>query len=303
MSSTNPNSDRRRLADQIRAACVLEAAAKKPGNVHPLRSFPDLTYQDFVDSAEAVAPILAQSADLGVGRAVRDAVAATHERVGRNTNLGIILLLAPLAAVPPAINLVDGIEAVLAGLSLRDSKFVYEAIRLANPGGMGEVAEEDINAPPTQSLVEVMRLAADRDLIARQYTDNFSIVLDIGLHYLARTVDFARHWEPAIVGLQMELLSRFSDSLIHRKCGSHIADEVSQRARAVLLAAKPGTRNAQIELNRFDRWLRADGHRRNPGTTADLIAASLFAAFRDRGLPSNFRPRKTHTQQPPAFGP
>ena len=39
------------------------------------------------------------------------------------------------------------------------------------------------------------------------------------------------------------------------------------------------------EFREFDAWLRADGHRRNPGTTADLIAASLFAAFRDGILP------------------
>ncbi len=282
--------DRQLLEDQIRAACVLEATARKPGNVHPQRSFPDLTYRDFLDSAEAVAPILSRTAEIGVGQAIRDAVAATQELVGRNTNLGIVLLVAPLAAVPAAVRLVDGIGAVLAGLTLHDADLVYEAIRLAHPGGMGQVDDQDISAPPTQSLVEVMRLAADRDMIARQYAESFSTVLGIGLPYLAKTTDFERHWEPAIVGLQLELLSQYPDSLILRKCGSEIAAETSQRARAVLQAAQPGTRNAQIELNKFDRWLRADGNRRNPGTTADLIAASLFAAFRDGGLPIISRP-------------
>ena len=264
----------------------MEATARKPGNVHPLCSFPDLTYRDFVESAEAVAPILSRTAEIGVGQAVRDAVAATQELVGRNTNLGIVLLLAPLAAVPSAVRLSDGIEAVLAGLTLQDADLVYEAIRLAHPGGMGQVADQDISAPPTQSLVEVMRLAADRDLIARQYVENFSIVLGIGLPYLARTTDFELHWEPAIIGLQLELLSQYADSLILRKCGREIADEASKMARAVLQAAQPGSRDAEIELNKFDEWLRADGNRRNPGTTADLIAASLFAAFRDGGVPN-----------------
>ncbi len=130
-----------------------------------------------------------------------------------------------------------------------------------------------------------MALAASRDLIAREYVDNFSLVLGFGLPYLASVADFKRHWEAAIVGLHLEFLSRHPDSLILRKCGPEIAAEASKRAEQVLRAACPGTRNAQQELNAFDCWLRADGNRRNPGTTADLIAASLFAAFRDGGLP------------------
>jgi triphosphoribosyl-dephospho-CoA synthase len=277
--------DSKRLEHQIRSACILEAAARKPGNVHPHASFPDLNYQDFVDSAEAVSPILARTVETGVGQAVLDAVRDTQDRLQRNTNLGIVLLLAPLAAVPSGVKLVDGIEAVLTGLSLHDAELVYEAIRLAHPGGMGQVPEQDISASPTQPLVDVMRLAADYDLIARQYTDNFSIVLGIGMPYLARAGDFVQHWETAIIGLQLKLLSQYPDSLIQRKCGREIASEASQRARGLLHSSGPGNQMTQDKLDEFDRWLRADGHRRNPGTIADLIAASLFAAFRDGGLP------------------
>ncbi|MBI3860767.1 MAG: triphosphoribosyl-dephospho-CoA synthase [Planctomycetia bacterium] len=291
MPPADPQNDRQLLEDQIRAACILEATARKAGNVHPLRSFSDLTYDDFVGSANVVAPILARTAESGVGLAVRDAVAATQKRVGRNTNLGIMLLLAPLAAMPHGVRLVDGIEAVLAGLTRRDAELVYEAIRLANPGGLGRVSEQDIAEQPTQSLRDVMALAADRDLIARQYVENFSLVLDFGLPYLARTTDFAQHWEPAIVGLQLEIMALHADSLIVRKCGREVADEASQRARAVLAAAQPGTRQAQESLIEFDLWLRADGNKRNPGTTADLIAASLFAAFRDGGIPTRVIPQ------------
>jgi len=295
MTHTPHDAPRRLLEDQIRAACVLEATARKPGNVHPQRSFPDLTYQDFVDSAHAVAPILAQTAQLGVGQAIFEAMSATQARVGRNTNLGIVLLLAPLAAVLPKVPLGRGIADVLAGLTRRDAELVYEAIRLVQPGGMGEVAEQDVGEAPTATLLEVMRLAADRDLIARQYAENFSIVLETGLPYLARIDDFREHWEPAVVGLHLELMSLHPDTLILRKCGLEIAEEASLRAAAVLEAARPGTRNAQEELDRFDRWLRTGGHRRNPGTTADLVAASLFAAFRDGGLPL--------ISPPPAFPP
>jgi triphosphoribosyl-dephospho-CoA synthase len=268
----------------------LEAAARKAGNVHPQASFVDLAYQDFVVSADAVAPILARTRKLGVGQAVLEAVAATRERVGRNTNLGIVLLLAPLAAVPSDIHLTDGIADVLNGLTRQDAEFAYRAIRLAQPGGIGEVEHEDVRHSPTGTLREVMGLAADRDLIARQYADNFSLILGFGLSYLSRVDDFRKHWEAAIVGLQLEILSRYPDSLILRKCGAEIAAEVSRRAESVLKAARPGTRNAQVELQHFDHWLRTDGHRRNPGTTADLIAAILFAAFRDGGVPVISRP-------------
>ena len=134
-----------------------------------------------------------------------DAVAATQARVGRNTNLGIVLLLAPLTAVPPGVRLADGIADILSRLTREDAELVYEAIRLAHPGGMGQVDNQDISMPPTQTLLDVMRLAADRDLIARQYAENFSIVLDFGLLYLNAVADFEQYWETAIIGLQLEL--------------------------------------------------------------------------------------------------
>jgi triphosphoribosyl-dephospho-CoA synthase len=273
------------LEEMLRAACVLEATARKAGNVRPLQPFADMTYGDFVVSADLIAPILARTPELGVGPAILGSVMATHKRVGRNTNLGIVLLLAPLAAVPAGALLADGIQDVLDGLTRDDADCAYRAIRLAQPAGMGEVEDQDVSRQPTGTLLEVMRLAADRDLIAREYAHNFSLVLEFGLPYLSKVGNFRQHWEPAIVGLQLELLARYSDSLVVRKCGMETANEVSRRAAAVLKAARPGTRNAQIQLNRFDRWLRADGNRRNPGTTADLIAAMLFAAFRDGGLP------------------
>jgi triphosphoribosyl-dephospho-CoA synthase len=283
LSSGHPA--RQLLEDQIRAACLLEATARKPGNVHPGHSFSDLTYKDFVDSAETAASILACTPKLGVGRAILNAVTATHARVGRNTNLGIVLLLAPLAAVPSGVRLADGIADVLARLTREDAALVYEAIRLVSPGGMGRVDYEDISRPPTQTLLEVMRLAADRDLIARQYADDFSFVLGFGLSYLNAVAEFEQHWEAAIIGLQLEMLTRHPDSLIFRKCGQEIADEASSRAKAVLMSSGPGLPIATAELGRFDRWLRTGGNRRNPGTTADLIAASLFAAMRDGKVP------------------
>src|SRR5690606_598239 len=112
---------------------------------------------------------LARSGELGVGPAVLRAIEATRQRVRTNTNLGIALLIAPLAAVPREQSLLEGIGDVLSGLTLADSLVVFEAIRLAAPGGLGEAPEQSVHQLPTLPLREVMRLAADRDRIARQY--------------------------------------------------------------------------------------------------------------------------------------
>ena len=97
--------------------------------------------------------------------------------VSTNTNLGMILLLTPLAAVPPTIDLADGVEQVLAATTRDDARLVYQAIRLASPGGIGRVDEQDVADEPTMTLREVMALAADRDLVARQYAGGFQEVL------------------------------------------------------------------------------------------------------------------------------
>lgn len=274
------------LAEAIRRACVLEASAAKPGNVHPRASFPDLTFEDFVRSAEAASPALARAADLGVGRAILQAIEATRAIVSSNTNLGIVLLIAPLAAVPLDQSLPDGIGHVLSQLTREDAAWVYRAIRLAQPGGLGTADDQDIASEPTGTLREVMSLATDRDGVAAQYANEFAWVLNEGLPFLASIGEEFEHcWEAATIELHLRLLAEHPDTLIARKCGESVAMEVSHRARCCLddLASVPldSTQRSRI-IDEFDQWLRADGHRRNPGTTADLVAACLFAAIRER---------------------
>jgi triphosphoribosyl-dephospho-CoA synthase len=267
-------------------ACQWEATAPKVGNVHPQAAFADLTYDDFLQSAVAIGPIMERAAEWGVGRAVFEAVQATRDAVGTNTNLGTVLLLAPLAAVPPQVSLADGIGDVLDGLTLDDTRLVYDAIRLAAAGGMGRVEEADVSSdtPPTLSLIAAMRLAADRDLVAREYTNNFSDVLTGVSAWIADGV--ARTWTlaEAIVHAHLRQMAAVPDSLIQRKCGPEIARQSQQRAAAVLASGIPGEAAYQRAVDDFDTWLRADGHRRNPGTSADMIAAGLFVLFREGRL-------------------
>ena len=283
------------LQSLIEWACVLEVRAPKPGNVHLCARFNDLDWRDFVRSAHAIAPILATTGDRGVGAAVRDAVAATRQVAPSNTNLGIVLLLAPLAAAAPRGPLRAHLEPVLAGLSQHDAGLVYEAIRLAQPGGLGTAPEGDVAAPPPGTLREMMRLAAHRDSVAAEYAQGFPITLDQGVPRLAaRWPAGLADPRDAIVGLHLELLALIPDTLIARKCGPKVAHEAAHRAREVLERGWPDTAAGRDECGRFDAWLRADGHRRNPGTTADLVASSLFAfllAHPDRlaALPPSWR--------------
>lgn len=266
-----------RLCEQ---ACLMEATARKPGNVHPEASFADLCYQDFVTSAKCVAGPLSRVGGSGVGRSVRDAIRATQVLVQTNTNLGIALLLAPMAAVPASETLREGVPRVLQSLTREDAHLVYEAIQLAHPGGLGSVPEGDINEAPPAELLWAMGLAADRDWIARQYVTGYRDVLETGVTLLSEWRTEAP-WEVRVIHLHLEFLARWPDSLIARKCGHRCAEDASARGRAVLDAGWPDGSNAISAIEEFDAWLRADGHRRNPGTTADAVAATLFAALRD----------------------
>ena len=260
-------------------ACVWEVTARKPGNVHRYADFADATYLDFIASAAAIGPVLHTAPTRRLGATVLEAVRATCQVTGTNTNLGIILLLAPLAAVPEGEDLPAGVRAVLDRSDVADSQMVYEAIRLANPGGLGTATQQDVAAEPTLPLRAVMALAADRDLVARQYVENFHTIFAEGLPALVRGLETTGSLEGGIIAGYLDLLIAHPDSLVARKCGTDVAAAVGRRARDVLQAGWPRAAG-RAALAEFDAWLRGDGHRRNPGTTADLVTASLFAALR-----------------------
>lgn len=265
-------------------ACIWEATAAKPGNVYRNADFDDSSYADFLTSAAVIGPALEATAPHGVGAAVLACVEATHAAVGTNTYLGTVLLLAPLAAVPHAQRIADGIEATLAALSVEDARLVYQAIRVANPGGLGDAPEADVNSPdaPQLTLLEAMRLAADRDLVARQYSNSFADVLRTA----DRIASAAATWplDESIVRAFLALLAEEPDTLVARKCGRDVAQQAADRAGEVLSAIEALDPSADDRLADFDFWLRADGHRRNPGTSADVIAAALFVLLREQRL-------------------
>jgi triphosphoribosyl-dephospho-CoA synthase len=267
----------------------MEATAAKPGNVHRGCDFEDLSYPDFIVAATVTAPIFDRAQSEPLGRTILAAVEVTHHAVATNANLGTILLVAPLAKVPRDRPLDSGVADVLAGLSPGDARNVYAAIRLARPGGLGRVETADVYEDPPADLLSAMRLAADRDMVARQYAEGFHHVLHVAVPWIARAIDGGLSISDAIVHVHLELLSEYPDSLIARRSGAAVAKRASDMAAAVLAAGSPGDDTYDLALADFDFWLRSDGHQRNPGTTADLLAAGLFAALRDGIIKAPFR--------------
>lgn len=270
-------------------ACLLEATAPKPGNVHRGADFEDMTFADFVISATAIGPIMDAAAENGVGETVLKAVRATRQMVDVNTNLGTVLLLAPLACVPRDEPVESGVAVVLSNLTADDTCKVYGAIRLAEPGGLGEVAEMDVAGQPPSDLLAAMRAAADRDMVARQYAEDFDQVLRFVVPSLVEGRQAGWSLTSAIIHTQLRLMANFPDSLIARKCGPKVAQQAADRARTALESGEPSDESYLRALSDLDYWLRSDGHRRNPGTTADLIAAGLFVSLREGLIDPPFR--------------
>jgi triphosphoribosyl-dephospho-CoA synthase len=271
-------------------ACLLEATAPKVGNVHRGSDFDDLTFHDFAISAVLIGPAMESASVVGVGRAVLEAIRVTRQAVGTNTNLGMVLLVAPLAVVPVGQALTgESVGTVLEALTAEDCRFVYEAIRLAQPGGLGKAESMDVAEEAPASLLDAMRAAASRDLVARQYAEDFMLVLETIAPSLVAGRE--RNWSltETIIHTHIALLAEHHDSLILRKCGEQVATQASAMAAQVLACGGPGDEDYYAALADFDFWLRADGNRRNPGTTADLIAAGLFVALREGELAPPWR--------------
>ena len=268
-------------------ACILEASARKPGNVHRFLDFDDSSYLDFLLSAVAIGRAFDGPPHLGVGRTCLRAVEATRSLVATNTNLGMILLLAPLAAVPAGTPLRAGVAAVIGATTVADTIDVYRAIRLAQPGGLGDADAQDVADEPTVTLLEAMSLAGARDAVARQYANGFREVFDVALPAITSALDEGRPLETAVIASHLRLMADVPDTLIARKRGWNEAEEGSRLAREVLEGGWPDREPGLKRCDRLDRWLREFGHSRNPGATADLVAAALFAALRDGtiGLP------------------
>ena len=178
------------IAAAVWDACIAEIEAPKPGNVSFASPGHGMTADDFVASARCTAEVLG-TPGLSLGERVLGSIEATRAAVGCNTNLGIVMLCAPLAQAAldesPDRPLRAALAQVLAAASIEDTEQVFAAIRLAEPAGLGASARHDVRAPAAASLLAVMRAAEDRDRIARQYARCYGDVFELGIPTLDRS--------------------------------------------------------------------------------------------------------------------
>jgi triphosphoribosyl-dephospho-CoA synthase len=258
---------------------VLEVSAEKPGNITPTHDFHDTSFEDMLRSAIAVGPELARAGERGVGETVLAVVQASRCAAPVNTNLGIALLLAPLAkAALDTGSLRARLRATLRALDVADARAAYAAIRGAAAGGLRERVAHDVRSEPTVGLREAMASAAGRDSIASEYTTDYALTFETGIPALVAALGDGLALREAIVELHLRLLDAVPDTLIARKRGAEAAARVSAGARDVLAAGGVRTEAGRRALRTFDASLREPGNALNPGTTADLVTATAFVA-------------------------
>jgi triphosphoribosyl-dephospho-CoA synthase len=292
------------IAQLVQIACICEVCAPKPGNVNRRHDFPDTCMEDFILSAIAIGPAFENAARVGVGQTIRDATSDTRRWVRTNTNLGMILLFAPLVKACANTSSIAGGEtmrqrnlesyrqnlgAVLSSLTVEDARHAYAAIRLAQPGGIGCVTQSDIVEEPSITLLQAMALAQNRDAVANEYMTNYTITFETGLPALNEAIAKEADFSSAIVHAFLTILSSVPDTLIARKRGFRTARRVSKRACEVLDQGGVFTPRGRSGLEELDRELRDRNHTLNPGTTADLTAAAIFLTLLQNQHPQSKR--------------
>ncbi|KUO67463.1 MAG: triphosphoribosyl-dephospho-CoA synthase [Alphaproteobacteria bacterium BRH_c36] len=266
------------IGEAFLAACRAELRALKPGNVHIHSSGHGMDVQHFEQAAVAAAPYIAEEG-ARVGRRIRCAVEASLAAAQCNTNLGIILLCAPLAyAACEAVTgtaLSQRLGNVLSGLDGIDAADAFAGIAKANPGGLGEAESGDVRSAEAMPLLKAMALASNRDRIALAYVTGYADIFEFALPLLKQARKVAETPELAVTTLHMNLLARFADTHIARKFGPLTAEQVRHEARRRLNLCQPVTKLETLgKLEQFDALLKAHGL--NPGTTADFVVATLF---------------------------
>ncbi len=280
-----------KIADAYRQACLSELAALKPGNVHRFADGHGMCVEEFVVSADVSAGPLTDPS-LGLGERIYRAVEATRNAVGCNTNLGILMLCAPLVQAlfdDAAGTLRERLLRVLAKADTQDTAWLFHAIQLAAPAGLGHTDRHDVFQAPEAPLLEVMSHASERDLIARQFATGYA---DLFEYALPRLTHFDRKWrsrEWAISGLYLGLLARHTDTHVERKYGLYKAVVTTLRAAelAQSLSSATDPECCRERLMQADEEFKHAGI--NPGTSADLTVATLFIAHLEPLFPAHLK--------------
>jgi len=270
------------LASAYQQACLAEIEAIKPGNVHLFADGHGMQVQDFIQSAEVSAAVIAKP-DSTLGERIFQSVDATWQAVGCNTNLGIVLLCAPiiqaslqLKSCSPETALFASLNQVLSATTQLDAEWAFKAINLAQPAGLGDADTHDVKAPAVCNLQAAMKAAADRDMIALQYSNGFHHLITEGLPQFAQALSQWGNEAWAVTALYLYWLSHYPDSHIVRKYGGTVAQQVQQQAAVHHqdFLAQTNPKHYFSILLHFDADLKEKNI--NPGTSADMTVATLL---------------------------
>jgi len=275
-------------------ACLAELEALKPGNVHVFADGHGMVVQDFIHSAEVSAPALCDDQLFGIrtlGQRILQALQATHAKVGCNTNLGIILLAAPVVQAClqyPEQPLKASLQQVLQHTTVDDAAQVYAGIRLVSPAGMGQRDEHDVTQAPHITLLAAMQIASTHDMVARQYVDGYANIFSVAMPLYQ---DCEQRWQRpawALTAVYLHWLSSVPDSHISRKYGEAKAAEVQQAASLHFQAfiTQENPKHYLPELLKWDQSLKQA--RINPGTSADLTVITAMLTSLSNSLPAAF---------------
>jgi len=271
--------------ERARWAILQEVTAIKAGNVHPRAVFAEMGIDDFRLAAEVIAEAFDRTAHESLGATILAAATAMMDQVGTNTSLGTILLLAPMAKWESCANegtfhsseqVRSQLSQLLEGTDGEASQRIYTAIDRCRPGGLGRLENMDVTGEAPESILQAMRMAASWDDIALQYANGFENVF-VYARSLTTWVAEGSSLLDAIRRLQGEAMADRPDSLIVRKHGVAMGQQVQARARQMVSAGAYGSPEYETAWEALDAFLRDPRARKNPGTTADMIAAALYA--------------------------
>lgn len=293
------------IAKTAQIASVLEVSGyPKPGNVHRTRDFPDMIFEDFLISGIVIGNTMKRAAELGkhyssnpremakieIGKLIKEAVVETDKWVENNTNLGIIMLLTPICAAAGMSNDIDempyNIDEILRATTPYDAVNLYEAINIADAGGMGVQDEFDVANENAQkellekniNMYDVLDLSSQWDRLANEITRTMPITFEMG-YPIFKDVKKDHGINKATVQTFLTILSIYPDTLIARKYGLDTAQEVSVDASLIIKEGGALTEKGRDMLVDFDSYLVKKNY--NPGTTADLTASSVMIALLD----------------------
>jgi triphosphoribosyl-dephospho-CoA synthase len=298
----------RQIANCLELAILLESGAHKPGNVSVVTNFDGTRYEHFLASAVAVSPSFEcaaekgislsrgeiSPADVGVGHIIKECMESINGwQHGGNTLLGTVILLSPLAiasgmsraekGVFDVAELRKNLKLVVESTTPEDAVKLYEAIRIANPGGLGKVSDLDVNSPDSTTkildekitLYEVFKIAAGYDTICSEWVNDYTVTFDFAYPHLAEQIRRTSDISAAIIQTFLKVLAAHPDTFIARKTSFEKAKEVSVKASCILQLGALETPIGRQSLSKFDQELRRESNLLNPGTTADLTAAAL----------------------------